>query len=79
MKCLKFVGLSYDPFSDCLAASTRKGSVLPMQIDSIGLLSKEAKTVEYFVADSARNDLAMPDISVCPIEMNPERLHFRKS
>jgi len=50
-----------------------------MQIDSIGLLSKEAKTVEYFVADSARNDLAMPDISVCPIEMNPERLHFRKS
>jgi len=52
---------------DCLAACTRKGSVLPMQLDSIGLLSKEASTVRNIVAETQQNEKAGPDLSCCPI------------
>jgi hypothetical protein len=37
-----------------------------MQLDSIGLLSKEASTVEYVVSDLVRTEEAMPDFSACP-------------
>jgi hypothetical protein len=79
LKSLKFVGLSYDPKNDVLSACTRKGSVLPMQLDSVGLLSKEASTVEYILSDIMKTERAMPDLSGCPWEFDPELLEKRKN
>ncbi|HYT46094.1 MAG TPA: hypothetical protein VEP90_27445 [Methylomirabilota bacterium] len=38
-----------------------------MQLDSIGLLSKEASTVRNIVAETQQNEKAGPDLSCCPI------------
>lgn len=58
--------MSYNPFEDILAASTRNGSVLPMQLDSVGLLSKEAPSLENIAAEAAEDGRAAPDFSDCP-------------
>jgi hypothetical protein len=70
---LKFVGLRYDPFTDVLSACTRNGSTLPMQIDSVGLLTKEASAGENVFSDLKElhkdNPWALdyePDLSVLP-------------
>jgi hypothetical protein len=70
LKALKFVGLRYDPFEDVLSACTRKGSVLPMQLDVMGLLSKEASTTKDVVVEVTRDDDAKPDFSGCPFALS---------
>lgn len=68
LSALKFVGLRYDPKTDVLSACTRKGSVLPMQIDAVGLLSKEASTYENILGSVATGDtfMAGPDFEGLP-------------
>jgi hypothetical protein len=45
LRPLKFVGCTYNPFTDILSASTRNGATLPMSVDLVGLLSSKAKTI----------------------------------
>jgi hypothetical protein len=73
LKKLKFVGLLYDPFEDRLSACTRKGSVLPMELDEVGLLSKEADTFTEILSEATRHDGAKPDFSDCPWDPLVER------
>jgi hypothetical protein len=68
LKPLKFVGLCYNPFEDILSACTRKGSVLPMQLDLIGLMSKEAGTVKNIISEHTCSYDAVPDFSSCPYD-----------
>jgi hypothetical protein len=43
---LKLVGLEYDPYNDVLAASTRNGATLKLEIGTLGIFSEEAVQLE---------------------------------
>lgn len=60
IKPLKFVGLLYNPFKDCLQASTRNGSVLPLEVNVLmGVRDMDKNIDEDFGGIQLSGELAI--------------------